>query len=307
MSVQCGNPSEYFCASFTLDDLLLIHSGFKQYSTIHDIQSHLTQYIKSNNNKITLVKTNKTLSIAIKDFISRNDVTFHLHLSTLSEETVSLNNNNITIFKANNEYILSDSTLINIINTIHIVLLVSLSLLIYLKLTALFSSSIATFDDFEEISTWIDPSKQFKYRLLYKATRDGDSSMSFHGKCDNRGPTLTLIRTVEGWTFGGYTTSEWKSGVNRFERCEDVFIFSLTLHKKYQCSYEGNNIIVNLDFKGPTFGFGYDLSINDKCLSSESTCFSPSSFVGVNELNEFNGKKDRFVVKELEVYSVEVN
>ena len=308
ISVQCNNLSEHFFASFTMNDLLLIHNDFKQYSTIHDIQSHLTHYMKSNNNKITLVTANKALSLTIKDFISHSDITFHLHVSTYSNGSISLtNNNNNNMFNADNKRCFSN-IMFFIMHIIHITLLMSLSLFVYFKVSTQISSdsSIATFNDFKQISTWINPSKQFTYTLLYKATRDGDSSMNFHNKCDNKGATLTLVKTVEGWIFGGYTTNDWKSGVNHYEKCKDVFIFSLTLRKKYTIRYEGSNVIVNLDFKGPTFGFGYDFSISDKCLSRENTCFAPSSFSGVDEVNEFNGKKSTFIVKELEVYSVEV-
>ena len=35
------------------------------------------------------------------------------------------------------------------------------------------------------------------YKLLYKATRDGDNGQSFHNKCDNFTPTLTIIKTKD--------------------------------------------------------------------------------------------------------------
>ena len=203
----------------------------------------------------------------------------------------------------------SKNILLYIIYIIHIILLLSLTLYVYYLILSTHilveSSSIATPKDFKRISTWINPSEHLTYTLLYKATRDGDSARNFHDKCDNRGTTLTLVKTVDGWIFGGYTTCAWQSGVNRYDKCEDVFMFSLSLLKKYPFNYKGSNVIVNLDYKGPTFGFGYDMSISDKCLSRESTCYSPSSFIGCDEVNEFNGKKNTFIVKEVEVYAVE--
>ena len=45
-------------------------------------------------------------------------------------------------------------------------------------------------------------------RLLYRASRDGWTASDFHSCCDNKGPTLTVIRS-ENYIFGGYTEQEW--------------------------------------------------------------------------------------------------
>ena len=46
---------------------------------------------------------------------------------------------------------------------------------------------------------------------LYRATdpNHGFTAAKFHSLCDNKGPTLTLIKTVDGHTFGGFTTACW--------------------------------------------------------------------------------------------------
>ena len=42
---------------------------------------------------------------------------------------------------------------------------------------------------------WISENKKIKsINLLYRATRDGDSSKSFFEKCGNKGPTISLIK-----------------------------------------------------------------------------------------------------------------
>ena len=61
------------------------------------------------------------------------------------------------------------------------------------------------------IKNWIlkklnkDNSK-IELNLLYKLTRDGDSSSSFHNKCNNKGNTLTLLKTTRGYRSGGFIT-----------------------------------------------------------------------------------------------------
>ena len=40
--------------------------------------------------------------------------------------------------------------------------------------------------------------KNVIYKLLYRATKDGNSPESFHQKCDNIKGTLTIIKTTKG-------------------------------------------------------------------------------------------------------------
>jgi len=44
------------------------------------------------------------------------------------------------------------------------------------------------------ISNWINPFTKIKYKLLFRASQDDDSIETFHEKCDNKGPTLILIK-----------------------------------------------------------------------------------------------------------------
>ena len=50
----------------------------------------------------------------------------------------------------------------------------------------------------------------YKWKLIYRASEDGYSGGSFHEYCDDRGPTLIIIKSSGGWLFGGYTTKSWK-------------------------------------------------------------------------------------------------
>ena len=45
--------------------------------------------------------------------------------------------------------------------------------------------------------------------LLYRASRDGWGASNFHSCCDNKGPTVTVIKSGN-CIFGGYTEHEWK-------------------------------------------------------------------------------------------------
>ena len=50
-----------------------------------------------------------------------------------------------------------------------------------------------------------------KWKLLYRASEHDYTAKSFHECCDDKGPTLIVIKSDGGWIFGGYTTAEWTS------------------------------------------------------------------------------------------------
>ncbi len=50
----------------------------------------------------------------------------------------------------------------------------------------------------------------YKWKLLYRASEHGYTTKSFHKGCDDKGPTLIVIKSSGGWVFGGYTTQSWK-------------------------------------------------------------------------------------------------
>ena len=48
--------------------------------------------------------------------------------------------------------------------------------------------------------------------LLYRASRNGWAASNFHSCCDNKGPTVTVIKSGN-YIFGGYTEQEWKGKI----------------------------------------------------------------------------------------------
>ncbi|PFX18189.1 uncharacterized protein LOC111339875 [Stylophora pistillata] len=64
-------------------------------------------------------------------------------------------------------------------------------------------------------------------KLLYRASRDGWNASDFHSFCDNRGPTVTVIKS-KNYIFGGYSEHQWKScDSGSCERSPTSFLFSL--------------------------------------------------------------------------------
>ena len=50
---------------------------------------------------------------------------------------------------------------------------------------------------------------EYQWKLIYRASEHEYTAESFHKYCDNKGPTLIVIKSSEGWIFGGYTTKSW--------------------------------------------------------------------------------------------------
>jgi len=58
------------------------------------------------------------------------------------------------------------------------------------------------------LKSWLPPNATCS--LLYRASTDGYTPVDFHRCCDNKGPTLVLIKSGE-YIFGGYTSKSWES------------------------------------------------------------------------------------------------
>ena len=139
--------------------------------------------------------------------------------------------------------------------------------------------------------------------LLYRGTMDGDNAKNFHEKCDNKGPTLTLCLEKNGIIFGGYTEAEWDSESRHPKYDKNAFIFSVTYNKKFVTKNYDNSIHCNPEF-GPVFGFGGDLTIWNKFLSSKlnNMWTKQETYYDIN-FEIVNGKRS-FFLNELEVYLI---
>ncbi|CAG8517999.1 12675_t:CDS:2 [Dentiscutata heterogama] len=102
---------------------------------------------------------------------------------------------------------------------------------------------------------------RYSFELLYTTKTQGKNNETFHKLCDNRGPTLVVINTLDGY-IGGYTSISWSSDGEK-KNDEYSFIF-----------HKGNNDIHFADIKDKSsitigcFGnmgpmFGRDLVINE--------------------------------------------
>ena len=147
-------------------------------------------------------------------------------------------------------------------------------------------------------------SKKITLDLLYKATYDTDKASAFHNKCDWANKTLVLIETTNGSRFGGYTTCSWKGDCLE-KKDEKAFVFSLNKMKTYNI-IPGEDAIGCYPKYGPVF-LGCQIRIYDEFFKNGGTTFEKGVNYDTQEDFELNGGESKFVVKEIEVYGVQLN
>ncbi len=128
---------------------------------------------------------------------------------------------------------------------------------------------------------------------------------TFHSKCDNKGPTLIIIKSSKGKRFGGYNPLSWDT-TEKWKTDPQTFIFSLDTKKKY--------IIIKENMKryssvgaSEYIGFGYycsDLLIRDQCMSrNDNRTNGKESAYNITKQYEFTGEEN-FTIDDYECYSV---
>ena len=139
--------------------------------------------------------------------------------------------------------------------------------------------------------------------LIYRASEDGDSAKKFHEKCDNHEMTLILVETTKGARFGGFTTKTWDGNcVKKIDN--DAFVFSIDKNKTYDV-YKNDFAIGAYPKFGPVF-FGCQIRIYDEFFKKGGTTCHRGLNYNTKMDYELNNGEQSFIVKEIEVYDVEV-
>lgn len=85
-------------------------------------------------------------------------------------------------------------------------------------------SAILTSDQKKELNILCNFSVDTRWVLVYRASKHGFSAQNFHENCDGIPKTLTIVKTVNNYIFGGYTQEAWnQSGDYIYDK--DAFIF----------------------------------------------------------------------------------
>ena len=304
------NNNNDFIISCNMNDLININSKFNHYNSINKIYKELLNFFNSKINKIEINYSEEILALQLKNFINEENITLYLYKILSVKKTFIIHNNELIPIINNvlnrcltnyinlntnySNYYLSNTLFPHIYILVYIIsirLIISLSLLcINYKDNFYFNepSLIVSRKEITIISNWINPKYSFKYSLFYRASLDGDLSKDFHRYCEEKGPTITLVFSVDGWRLRFIETNWTANSGPAFRESPNSFIFSLNLMKKYPPQTNSSSILCEYS-KGPTFGYGYDFSIENNSLSDENSCCAPTTFGNMNVNNEFCG------------------
>lgn len=184
---------------------------------------------------------------------------------------------------------------------------------------------------YEKLYGWLNYPKKLlsiikEINLLYRGSRDGFGSRTFHEKCNYKGETFSIIKTTKGYIFGGYTKINWDNtkwnGICGERNCSrrdgdgDEFVFTLKnphnyMPTKYNIKDDWQNHSICCDVNlGPIYGCN-DIRIENNCNINWNSFgyydFTPGEFSfkynnGKNRLT-FTGEY-QYKVKEIEVYQI---
>ena len=66
------------------------------------------------------------------------------------------------------------------------------------------------YDQARNLTNFLKPVARsgYHWKLCWRASRDGWAAERFHSLCDDKGPTVTIIK-VGKYIFGGYASESW--------------------------------------------------------------------------------------------------
>ncbi|XP_028392016.1 uncharacterized protein LOC114516676 [Dendronephthya gigantea] len=158
--------------------------------------------------------------------------------------------------------------------------------IVYPAVQFLFESSTILEGNIEHakrLVEWVED-KKFSWQLCYRASRDGWRGWNFHDRCDDVGPTVTLVKCGTN-VFGGFTDKSWgrprAQGLFmtslRYCHSNQSFLFSVKNKEKLhpmKCPIingQSYQAIYREPFSGASFGNGYDLFISSNANRNQDS------------------------------------
>ena len=163
------------------------------------------------------------------------------------------------------------------------------------------SNIIKDVEDCVMLHQWLkEDGQDGEFSLLFRGTRDGQQTKAFHSKCDNKGCTLNVIKTMCGKVFGGYSNTAWSSTCG-YKEATKAFLFVLpggnndfSTKNKLKNENDDHAIFCG-DTYGPVFGGGNAIKVD-----------------GSNRVHIFSGRSydqgllpnGSYTIEEIEVFLV---
>jgi hypothetical protein len=96
------------------------------------------------------------------------------------------------------------------------------------------------------------PMKVITLTLLYSGSTHGWQQSKFHELCDEKGPTITVMKSKAGRVFGGFAMQSWDSKTGR-KADEKAFIYSIDRQQIYRV-IDAQKALYCYSGWGPSFG-----------------------------------------------------
>jgi hypothetical protein len=150
------------------------------------------------------------------------------------------------------------------------------------------------------------------WALLYRGSRDGFAASNFHGKCDGRANTVTVIESTGGDVFGGFTPLAWdSSGKYKADNSGKSFLFTVknprgTEFRRFGLRNSAYAIYGHSSL-GPVFGSHGDVTVCDGG-NAKANSYTRHGGVYLNDTGIDNDRvftgKYNFTLKEIEVFAL---
>jgi hypothetical protein len=166
-------------------------------------------------------------------------------------------------------------------------------------------SKILDADGITKVNAWYGNPQQ-QWTLCYRRSDDGASSSTFHSKCNNKGPTLTVIKNNLGSIYGGYAPVSWTSK-GSYVSTTGSWLFSVTSNTKFPYYQNAGNAMYDNASYGPTWGGNHDLYVQGNMTNgyanpgNSHNCPMCSGSCTACQ-NALAGKYDGWNITELEVW-----
>ncbi|CAG8541397.1 9307_t:CDS:2 [Acaulospora morrowiae] len=177
-------------------------------------------------------------------------------------------------------------------------------------------STLLKYSDIRQIDSWINGNDTaqtslvpitHKYNLICRGSRDGFTADNFHRICDDKGPTVIVIKTNKNdQIIGGYSLASWHSR-GRSESGVGCFIFSLgdrNGHDPVLSRHASGQGIACWKTHGPVFGDQRDLSLFDIYIQNGSNNYCKQRNYKVAILPGADSQYVGYNVQEYEVFQV---
>ena len=134
-------------------------------------------------------------------------------------------------------------------------------------------------------------------KFLFRASDHGYEGNIFHQYCDDKGPTLVIIRNEYDHIFGGYTTKSWKKVNNKYKIHDpNTFLFTVKPEIEmigFKYPEKKFNVIWSNPGHGPILGIG-DIVVKNRCNKSQWGCFIRSSSFKFDAEKLSGGKENAY-------------